>query len=84
LQHAIDLRVMDKILLIGREVVTVKDLKYESKCVEKILNKHSCIDVVVYLSNFIFDVFAESLKNEKPDITDEEIFREWKKIMSLK
>lgn len=62
----------------------MKDLEYRRKCIEKILSEHSCIDVIISLSYFIFDVFAESLRNEKPDITDEEIFKEWKKIMLSK
>jgi hypothetical protein len=50
-----------------------KPYHYKFSCVEKILSMHSGIDVMLELTDYAFDIFIQSLKNENPNITQEEI-----------
>jgi len=43
-----------------------KDIEYRAKCNMKILERHSGVDVMLDLTDFIIDVFRESLRNENP------------------
>jgi len=50
----------------------------------KILGKHSGIDVMLDLTDFIMDVFIESLRNENPNITEQEINQKIKELITWK
>jgi len=66
----------------------MKDPVYRAKCMEKILNKHSSLDVMLSLADIAYDIFLLSLKQENRSITKEEIQRTikeldaWRKITS--
>lgn len=62
----------------------MKPFKYKAKCNIKILNSVEGIKVMLELTDFILDVYVESLKNENPKITEKEIESELKKIMKWK
>jgi hypothetical protein len=59
-----------------------KNMKYKAECNMKILKKHSGIDVMLVLTDFIFDVFVESLRNENPNITQNEINQKIKEVFA--
>jgi len=61
-----------------------KDIKYRAKCNMKILERHSGVDVMLDLTDFIMDVFAESLRNENPDITEREIRQKMRELVAWK
>jgi len=61
-----------------------KDIKYRAKCNMKILEKYSGIDVMLGLTDFIMDVFTESLRNENPNITKHEIEQKMKELVTWK
>jgi len=50
----------------------------------KILEKYSGIDVMLGLTDFIMDVFTESLRNENPNITKHEIEQKMKELVTWK
>gem|GEM_PF-2706352 len=58
-----------------------KPYKYELSCLERILSKHSGIDVMLGLTDYALDIFIQSLKNENPGISQEEINRKMREIM---
>jgi len=43
----------------------MKDPAYRAKCIEKVLNKHSSLDVMLGLADIAYDIFLLSLKQEK-------------------
>lgn len=61
-----------------------KDIKYRAKCNMKILERHSGVDVMLGLTDFIMDVFAESLRNENPNITEQGIKQKMKDLIAWK
>jgi len=61
-----------------------KDIKYRAKCNMKILERHSGVDVMLDLTDFIMDVFMESLRNENPKITKHEIEQKMKELVAWK
>jgi len=66
----------------------VKDSVYRARCIEKVLNQHSSLDVMLGLADIAFDIFLISLKEKNKNLTREEIQRkvreisEWKKTTS--
>ena len=66
----------------------MKDPIYRARCIEKALDKHSNLDVMLDLADIALDIFLISLKNENKKITKEEIqekikeLNEWKKTTS--
>jgi len=66
----------------------MKDPAYRAKCIEKALQKHSNLDIMLDLADIAYDIFLLSLKNENKKITKQEIqqkikeFSEWKKTTS--
>jgi len=67
-----------------KTVTMSKDIEYKTKCNMKILGKHSGIDVMLDLTDFIMDVFIESLRNENPNITKQEINQKIKELITWK
>lgn len=65
-------------------MVMGKDLKYRARCNMKILERHSGVDVMLDLTDFIVDVFTESLRNENPNITELEIKQKIKEMVAWK
>jgi len=61
-----------------------KDIKYRAKCNMKILERHSGVDVMLDLTDFIMDVFTESLRNENPNITKYEIEQKMRELVAWK
>jgi len=61
-----------------------KDMKYRAKCNMKILERYSGVDVMLGLTDFIMDVFTESLRNENPKITEHEIEQKMKELVAWK
>ena len=62
----------------------MKSFKYKARCNDKILRDIDGVNVMLELTDFILDVFIESLKNENPKITEKEMEQELKKIISWK
>ena len=62
----------------------MKSFKYRARCNDKILRHIDGVNVMLELTDFILDVFVESLKNENPKITEKEMEQELKKIISWK
>jgi len=62
----------------------MKSFKYKARCNDKILRDIDGVNVMLELTDFILDVFVESLKNENPKITEKEMEQELKKIISWK
>jgi len=62
----------------------MKDSVYRARCIEKVLNQHSSLDVMLGLADIAFDIFLISLKEKNPKITKEEIRQEIKKISEWK
>jgi len=66
----------------------MKDPLYRAKCIEKAVNKHSNLDVMLDLADIALDIFQISLKKEDKNITKEEIqhkikeLNEWRKTKS--
>lgn len=66
----------------------MKDSAYRARCIEKVLNQHSSLDVMLGLADIAFDIFLISLKEKNKNLTREEIQRkireisEWKKTTS--
>jgi len=69
---------------ITETAVMNKDIKYRAKCNMKILERHSGVDVMLDLTDFIMDVFRESLRNENPDITEREIRQKMRELVAWK
>jgi hypothetical protein len=61
-----------------------KDLKFRAKCNMKILERHLGVDVMLDLTDFIMDVFVESLRSENPNITEHEIKQKMKELVAWK
>jgi len=61
-----------------------KDIRYWAKCNMKILEKYSGVDVMLDLTDFIIDVFIESLRNENPNITKHEIEQKMRELVAWK
>ncbi len=63
----------------------MKDPLYKAKCIDKILSKHSSLEVMEGLADIAFDIFQLSLKDEGKIMPREEIkrqieeFNQWKK-----
>lgn len=66
----------------------MKDTAYRVRCIEKVLNQHSSLDVMLGLADFAFDVFLISLKEKNKNLTKDEIrhmikeISEWRKTTS--
>jgi len=66
----------------------MKDAAYRARCIEKAVNKHSNLDVMLELADIAFDIFIISLKEKNKSVTKEEIrrkikeFAEWRKTTS--
>ena len=66
----------------------MKDPAYRAKCIDKVLSKHSSLDVMLDLADIAYDIFLISLKQENKKITKEEIqqkikeLNKWKKTTS--
>jgi len=66
----------------------MKDSMYRARCIEKVLNQHSSLDVMLGLADIAFDIFLISLKEKNQAITTREIrhkikeISEWKKTTS--
>ena len=61
-----------------------KEIRYRAKCNMKILERHSGVDVMLGLTDFIIDVFIESLRNENPNITESEINHKIREMIMCK
>ena len=63
----------------------MKDSVYRARCIEKALNQHSSLDIMLSLADIALDIFLISLKENNETLTKEEIrqkikeFTEWKK-----
>jgi hypothetical protein len=62
----------------------MKDSAYRAKCIEKVLNRHSSLDVMLGLADIAFDIFLISLKEKNKHLTQEEIRREIKAMSKWK
>jgi hypothetical protein len=62
----------------------MKDLAYRARCIEKVLNQHSSLDVMLGLADVAFDIFLISLKEKNKNITKEEIQHQIKEISEWK
>jgi hypothetical protein len=62
----------------------MKDSAYRARCVERILNRYSSLDVMLGLADIAFDIFLISLKEKNKNITKNEIQREIKEISKWK
>jgi len=51
----------------------MKDSVYRARCIEKALNKHSGLDVMLSLADIALDIFLISLKENNETPTKEEI-----------
>lgn len=62
----------------------MKSFEHKAKCNDRILRRVNGIDVMLGLTEFILDVFVESLKNTNPKITNKEIEYEIKRLLNWK
>ena len=46
-----------------------KDTAYRTKCIDKVLSKHSSLDVMLGLADIAYDIFLISLKEENKKLT---------------
>jgi hypothetical protein len=66
----------------------MKDSVYRARCLERILNQCSGLDVMLGLADVAFDIFLIGLKEKNKNVTKEEIRRaieeisEWRKTIS--
>lgn len=66
----------------------MKDPLYKARCIDKILSKHSNLEVMEGLADIALDIFQQSLKNEGKAMSLEEIKRQieelnkWKRATS--
>ena len=47
----------------------MKDTAYRAKCIDKVLSKHSSLDVMLGLADIANDIFLISLKQENKKLT---------------
>ena len=47
----------------------MKDTAYRARCIDKVLSKHSSLDVMLGLADIATDVFLISLKHENKKLT---------------
>lgn len=62
----------------------MKDSAYRAKCIERILKRHSSLDVMTGLADIAFDIFLVGLKENNKHLTKEDIRREIKEISKWK
>lgn len=62
----------------------MKDSVYRAKCIERVLNRYSSLDVMLGLADIAFDIFLISLKEKNKHLTKEEIRREIKAMSKWK
>jgi len=66
----------------------MKDSVYRARCIEKVLNQHSGLDVMSGLADIAFDIFLISLKVKDKNVAREEIrhmvkeISEWRRTTS--
>lgn len=51
----------------------MKDPEYKAKCIDKILSKHSSLDVMLGLADIAYDIFLISLKQQNKKLTTKQV-----------
>jgi len=62
----------------------MKDPTYRAKCIDKVLSKHSTLEVISGLTDIALDIFQLSLKNENKTMSKKEIQRKIKELNKWK
>jgi hypothetical protein len=62
----------------------MKNSAYRARCIEKALNKHSSLDVMLDLADIAFDIFLIRLKEKNKNPRKEDIQRELREMSEWK